>query len=814
MGEQAHRSCHLSPGDVLGRYRLSRALGAGQMGEVFEATAPDGSVVAIKVLRNVGGVSIGDLRARFEREARLCATLRSPHVVPVLDYDVDGNVPFVVMRRLRGRDLEAWLAQTGPLAPEVACAIALQACSGLQAAHAVGIVHRDFKPANVFLDEADDGTVTAVVCDFGVAKALDEDGALTASGALLGTPIFMAPEQLLDGKRVDARCDVWALGMTLYEALAGRAAFADVRSLADLVVALRALDVPPIQSIAPWLSSALARVVHSALLSREARLPSAAELGAALRSWGNPAARVAVSDLVPAPEAVRSRVATIATLPKHYAELGSSDDRTLALDARASEVDAMIGRTLGGQYRVEKRLGVGGMGAVYEAVDASGRHVAVKMMHAVSGSHGVDAIRRFLREARAVQSIASSHVVTLFDTGVDADTGTPFFVMELLRGSDLSSLMEKHGALEPDVAAALFVQACEGVRSAHAMGLIHRDIKPSNLFVHEEDDGRLVVKVCDFGIAKQLDVGGGGTATELTSTGGLLGSPLYMSPEQAKSAKHVDARSDVYSLALSLHEALSGSRPWGGRTAVGEIIVAVCTEDPPSLEEVAPWCPSDLARAVHRGMARNPSDRFSTVEELARAIRPFAREVPLRRADVVSVSSTARSAAPVGRPPRLTPFDGTDRGLSVSAEARAPAASSRTWPLLLAAASVLLVLGGAGAWFARGRLVVGGTAAAASTFAPPILASPEPPSERSASSTAPASPALASASAAPATVESAASVAPQKAIRRTRPAAGATTVTRPEHASPRERPNASAVPASTNAAKNVGRGNTATDLPD
>lgn len=810
MDEHLYRSRPMSPGDTLGRYELTRALGAGQMGEVFEAIAPDGSLVALKVLRDVGAVPSGDLHARFLREAKLCVALKNPHIVPVLDYGMADGALFVVMRRLRGRDLEAWLSETGPLIPEIACALVLQACMGLQAAHAAGIVHRDLKPANVFLDEADDGTVTAVICDFGVAKALDEDGSLTASGVALGTPLFMAPEQFFDAKYVDTRCDVWALGMTLYEALAGRSAFSHLRSMADLMVALRTLDVPPVQSFAPWISPSLARVVHSTLLQREARQPSAADFAEAIRAWGSPPAHVRVSDLVPASKAMREHVAIKAMLPKHYTELEKVDARTLATtEISTPEVDAQIGRTLAGRHRIVKKLGVGGMGAVYEAIDPSGRHVALKMMHAVSGAHNVEALRRFVREARAVQSISNPHVVSVFDSGIDESTGAPFFVMELLRGADLSSWMERHGALEPDIAAALFLQACEGLRAVHSAGLVHRDIKPSNLFVHEEDDGRLVVKVCDFGIAKQLGVGE--STSELTSTGGLLGSPLYMSPEQAKSAKHVDERSDIYSLALSLHEALSGRRPWGGKTAIGEIIVAICTEDPPSLADAAPWCSAELAKTVHRGMARDSAARFSTVEEFASALRPFARDAALYRADVVAVPATARAAS-TERSPRHG-GSGTARGLSVSTKTQRPAAaSSHAWPVLIAAT---VALGGAGAWLGRGLL----TAPEISTHALSSPPSKEQTSEQPPTSQPAQEPPSASISAA-----SAAPVASSPQAEPTAPAArahsdalitprasqsqkaGATPAVQAPIRKPSEAP--------TSQIKGVGRGNTATELPD
>ncbi|HEY8077555.1 MAG TPA: serine/threonine-protein kinase, partial [Labilithrix sp.] len=291
------------------------------MGDVYAADAPDGQRVALKVLRLDAG-NRDELHRRFRREAELCKSINHPNVVTVTDYGVHDGAPYMTMRLLEGRDLESWLEELGALSPEVAVAIALEACAGLAAAHARGIVHRDFKPANVFLDERE-GFIRAVVCDFGIAKVYDEDGALTASGAVLGTPLYMAPEQLLDSKHVDARCDVWAVGMVLYHALAGRAAFADVRGIGDLVVLFRDCNVPPLQTFAPWIPASLARVVHAALLPLDRRFATVDEFARALRLWGPEPVTLQRTALVRLADDRRSRVATHAVLPKSAAELGT-----------------------------------------------------------------------------------------------------------------------------------------------------------------------------------------------------------------------------------------------------------------------------------------------------------------------------------------------------------------------------------------------------------------------------------------------------------------------------------------------------------
>jgi eukaryotic-like serine/threonine-protein kinase len=281
---------------LAGGYWLERFLGAGRFGSVYEATHDELGRVAVKCLHREEQ-SGPDLLARFEREAGLCQTLASPHIVKVLAHDVDPILgPFLVMRLLRGSDLGGWLARLGPLSPHVAVALARQICSGLRVAHAKGIVHRDLKPENVFLDDPGTGDLTAVVCDFGLAKICDATGAktaaggLTTTGALLGTPYYMAPEQVLDAKRVDAGADVWAVGMLLYHALAGKPALAHLRSFHELVRALAlhadgnpkaAGFIAPLAQVTKGLPPGLAAVVDMTLQRVDQR-PTIAALERAL----------------------------------------------------------------------------------------------------------------------------------------------------------------------------------------------------------------------------------------------------------------------------------------------------------------------------------------------------------------------------------------------------------------------------------------------------------------------------------------------------------------------------------------------------
>ncbi|HTN88848.1 MAG TPA: serine/threonine-protein kinase, partial [Sorangium sp.] len=218
------------------------------------------------------------------------------------------------------------------------------------------------------------------------------------------------------------------------------------------------------------------------------------------------------------------------------------------------------GTTLNGRYTLGRLLGKGGMGAVYEAVDvALQRRVAVKDI-APELAHGRSALGRFEREAKAASAVQTEHIVRVLDAGVDRETGSPFLVMELLRGEDLAELLDRLGPLPPGLALRIVAQACVGLQKAHAAGVLHRDIKPANLFLaRREEGGGIVVKLLDFGVAKIRPVHDPRRdTTGLTRSGHVLGTPRYMSPEQARGIKDVDHRTDLWSLGVVLYRALAG----------------------------------------------------------------------------------------------------------------------------------------------------------------------------------------------------------------------------------------------------------------
>ncbi len=314
-----------------------------------------------------------------------------------------------------------------------------------------------------------------------------------------------------------------------------------------------------------------------------------------------------------------------------------------------------------GRYQLLASIGKGGMGEVHDAIDErTGRRVAIKLIDVDQQERREQALRRFEIEARAAAALDSPHIAKVFDIGTDADTGKPYLVLERLEGIDLQRLIARSGALEPDVVARIVAQAAAALAVAHEAGIIHRDVKPANIFICDAVRGSVRVKVLDFGVAKAQRELVGTENVGLTSTGHLLGTPLYMSPEQAVGAKTIDARSDVWSLGVVLFTALTGREPFRKDT-LGRVLLSVCTAPLPLVQEVAPWVPPDLAEVVHRAFRRAPEDRFQTAEALRLALIACTEsgKPTIGAGEIAGVSAETRArVAPRIAPPDDAPFLG------------------------------------------------------------------------------------------------------------------------------------------------------------
>ena len=281
------------------------------------------------------------------------------------------------------------------------------------------------------------------------------------------------------------------------------------------------------------------------------------------------------------------------------------------------------GDVIAGKYRIERVLGVGGMGSVVAAANLDlGSRVALKIM-LPDLADSPEFAARFIREARAAASITGDHVVRVFDVS-KMDDGTLYMVMELLDGHDLHQVLKARGPLPINEAAGWLLEACDALAEAHAHGIVHRDLKPSNLFIVEQTGAKGTLKVLDFGISKltglQAINDGGPT---LTTADSMLGSPYYMSPEQIRNAKTVDARADLWSLGVILHKMLTGFLPFES-DSMGEHLSMIAADPPAPLRLRRPDAPAELEAVVLRCLQKDASRRFQNIAQLAAALAPFA----------------------------------------------------------------------------------------------------------------------------------------------------------------------------------------------
>ncbi len=304
------------------------------------------------------------------------------------------------------------------------------------------------------------------------------------------------------------------------------------------------------------------------------------------------------------------------------------------------------GDIVAGRYRIERVLGQGGMGVVVAARHLQlGEPVAIKFPLTRS-VNGRDMGARVVREGRAAARLRGEHVARVMDVGT-LDSGDPFIVFELLRGSDLETTLEARGQLPLHEALEHVLQACEALAEAHAIGIVHRDLKPANLFLTKRPDGSPSIKIIDFGIAKARDADTEG-APAATESFMIFGTPLYMSPEQMRSSKDVDARSDIWSLGAVLHHLLAGKPPFPPKSLPE--IYQLAQAGPPPIRSVRSDVPEAVEAALLRCMAASPADRFADVAELAEAlavVAPARAAVSAERARrILAAAESTRDGAP------------------------------------------------------------------------------------------------------------------------------------------------------------------------
>ena len=337
--------------------------------------------------------------------------------------------------------------------------------------------------------------------------------------------------------------------------------------------------------------------------------------------------------------------------------------------------DTYTGQVLDGKYRLTRLLGKGGMGAVYRGEHVIiGKQVAVKFLHAEFASNA-EVVKRFYREAQAAAAIGHDGIIDVSDVG-QSPQGDPYLVMEYLEGESLADMLTRTGPLDLGAALGVMEPALLALHAAHAKGIVHRDLKPENIFLVQQQGAPPKVKLIDFGISKFAETGGG---EKLTQTGSVMGTPVYMSPEQARGAADLDHRADIYSMGVMLYEMLTGKLPFEGANFT-EIIINILTAAPRPPAEAFAGFPVEAEGAILRSIEKDPAQRFATAIEFVEALSRMSA-YPQRQSRLTHVASqikqTSFAAGSLGT--QSGAGDGAPVGADVLAQMAARSGTPSSW---------------------------------------------------------------------------------------------------------------------------------------
>ncbi|MEM9074210.1 MAG: serine/threonine-protein kinase, partial [Myxococcota bacterium] len=569
-----------------GRYEVQELIGKGGMGFVFGGEhSVLGKPVAIKVMHRA--ISRDDDHAqRFLREARLASQLRHENIVGMLDFghDEETELLYLVMDRLRGQSLAELIAQ-GPMTPSRLVPILLQLARALAHAHEQAIVHRDVTPRNIILESSSGREDLVRLCDFGLSRSVGGQDRVTSTGEFLGTPAYMAPAQIRGDESQGPDVDVYALGCVAYEALTGVFPHAGSTPVAMIASRLAGPPTPPI-AFRESIPADLNTLVMRCLAEHAGDRPSASDL------------------------------------ERELGALSMQGERDV-------ETVDLLGRTVG-SYTITELIGTGGVGMVYRAEHPSiETTVAVKVLRPELAAIP-EVVDRFIREARTSNGLRSPYIPRYHDFGTLPD-GRAYAVMEFLEGESLATRIER-GRLSLGETKRILAQVLEALAVAHEGGVVHRDIKPDNLFLTENAQGDLAVRVLDFGIASAPAA----ADRKLTQANTFVGTPAYCAPEQIL-GQRATPQTDLYALGVTAFEMLTGAEPSVGVDM--EQLFAAKIEGVTLTPSAHVELPAIVDETLQRATATSVGDRYPTAREMAAAVARWSLEaepVALPRPRVLS----------------------------------------------------------------------------------------------------------------------------------------------------------------------------------
>lgn len=615
-------------GQILGNYRIEEQLGTGGMGVVYRAEhVLLGRSSAVKILHAHLAAMTG-FQARFLQEARASASLDHPNIVQVYDFGEQNQLYYLVMELIVDGSLRDLLSQASqnpekwrPWRLSDGVDLVRQAADGLAAAHAVGMVHRDIKPDNLLVKHGiDTGTgkdeYTVKIADFGLAR-LAEGTHLTATGAMLGTPAYMSPEQV-QGMEIDGRTDIYSLGLILYEVATGRLPF-EAKTPTEAIFKHVYTEPPPPRHFEPELSNELESIILRCLAKQpNDRFANAGELSRALQR------------VLRRPAAAEAAAAT-----------GVSQVLTPAPGLAPRD---MLGMRIN-RYELLSLLPAGGMAYVFRARHVTlERDVAIKILRPEYAADP-NFVQRFVQEARIAAPLQHPNIVEIFDTGMV--NGLYYIAMAYVEGESLRQVLDER-RVTPDETAAWVRQIASALDYAHSRGVIHRDIKPANVMVRPDGTALLL----DFGIAKlSEEIALGVTAANLTMAGMVIGTPAYLAPERAGDLP-ITPQADIYSLGCVAYELLTGKAPFTDSNFAAMVDSHRNRYAQPAHELSAALSPA-VSDVLARAMAKDPSARYPTATAFADALTAAVRQAAV--APLLVTQAVEPLYAPPVAPPAVAP---------------------------------------------------------------------------------------------------------------------------------------------------------------